>query len=287
MKNFSPIAFTSAVVGFPANIVVITRMDGTITRIAESDEPLVVDGDTYAVVAGFQVSAVTHTNNGETPSCQIVAVHGVGATFDSNDLDSRLYDGATVQIYKVDRLNLSSKGLLFTGAVSDVQFDPVERQVVLDVKGPSVAARVMMTRRRSPQCQTTLGSSLCQVNLNDFDVATTVNAIADPFSFTVTGSLTLDARYKKGTLVTSAGKAMEVANWTQATQTIMTYLPCEQFLTAGMSLTLYPGCNRVLGSSEGCAGYFNQLNFQGEPHFLGVAAAAQQVFGASGGPTGV
>jgi hypothetical protein len=29
--------------------------------------------------------------------------------------------------------------------------------------------------------------------------------------------------------------------------------------------------------ATGCAKFSNQLNFQGEPHFLGTAAAAQQV----------
>jgi uncharacterized phage protein (TIGR02218 family) len=290
MKDLSPLALTSAVVGFPARIIEITRTDGTI-RIAESDEPLVVDGDTYSVVPGFQVSAIKHTNNGETPSCQFVAVHGSSGVFDTQDLDAGLFDGAAVQIYQVDRLNLSRKGLLFTGSISDIQWDPVDRGVVFDVRGPSSSAKVIMTRKRSPMCQTHLFSVLCGLDADDFDVATTVSAVVDAFSFTVTGSLSNDDGYfNQGVCVTENGVAIEIAKWVESTQTITTYLPSDRFLAAGTALTLYPGCNKVLeddSADGGCAKFSNQLNFQGEPHFLGTAAAAQQVVSASGGPTGV
>ena len=35
-------------------------MDGTVIRFAESDVPLIVDGDTFPAVPGIQVSAVKH-----------------------------------------------------------------------------------------------------------------------------------------------------------------------------------------------------------------------------------
>ncbi len=116
MKDFSPLAFTAAVMGYPANIGVITLMDGTIIRFVESDTAITVLGDTFAVIPGLSVSAIKHTDNGEMPSCEIVAVYGLGATFDSDLIDSGLFDGAAVQIYVVDRLNPTRKGLKFTGA---------------------------------------------------------------------------------------------------------------------------------------------------------------------------
>ncbi len=187
MKDFSPLAITDPVVGFPARVGVITRTDGTIIRFAESDETLVVDGDTFAVVPGLQVSAIKHTNNGETPSCQIVAVHNsVDATFISAALEAGLYDGATVQIYNVDRLNLSTKGLWFTGAIATITYD-TENRVVLDVKGPSISAKKLMTVTRSPMCRTDLFSVLCGLDPASFDVAATVVAVPTAFTFTVSG----------------------------------------------------------------------------------------------------
>lgn len=279
MKDLSPLAITEPVVGYPANVVVITRADGTIIRVAESDVPLPIDGDTFSVVPGFQVSAIKHTNNGEVPSCEFVAVHGSGATFDTLDLDVGRFDGAKVEVYKVDRLNLSRKGLLFTGSISTIQYSPIERGVRFSVKGPASSSRIVMTRKRSPMCQTDLFNPfLCRLNKDDYDVATTVATIEGAFVFTVTGALAQASGYfNQGLVLTANGDSFEVGAWDQSTQKITAYLPCSRLLEVGLGLTLYPGCDKTLTGTRGCASFGNQLNFQGEPHFMGTAAAAQQV----------
>lgn len=274
MKNFAPIAITSAAVGFPARVCVITLRDGTVYRIAESDEAISVSGDTFSVVPGLQISAITHTSNGEMPSCEITAVHGSTSIFDTQDLEDGLFDAATVQIYMVDRSNLVSKGLLFTGSMATISYN-VENKVVFEVKGPAQFARILMTQKRSPMCRTDWGSTLCGVDPADYDVTTTVATIVNAYKFTVSGSLAQATGYfNQGVAVTETGIGIEIANWDQATQTITTYLKVNP--TIGATLTLYPGCDKTLGA-DGCAKFSNQLNFQGEPHFLGTAAAAQQV----------
>lgn len=277
MKNFSPLNIAGPVMGFPARIGVITRVDGTVYRFAESDEPITVEGNTYAIVPGLSVSAVKHTGNGEMPSCQIVGVHQSGAAiFDSDDLDIGFYDGATVQIYIIDRMNLSRKGLLFTGAISTISYD-TQNRVSIDVKGPVASAKILMTEKRSPMCRTDLFSVLCGVNKTSYAVSTTVTSIINAFNFTVTGLAQADTWFNQGVVVpTGVGKAFEIANWVQSTQTITSYLPCNRILTVGGALTLYPGCDKT-DTMSGCGKYSNWLNFQGENHFLGTAAAAQQV----------
>jgi uncharacterized phage protein (TIGR02218 family) len=275
MKDFSPLAFTSPVVGFPARLGVITLTDGTIIRLAESDQAITVSGDTYAVVPGLQVSAIKHTNNGDVPSCQIVAVHdSSNATFLSAALDAGLFDGAAVQIYNVDRLNPSRKGLWFTGAIATIAYD-TNNQVTLDVKGPAVSSKILMTQTRSPMCRTDLGSVLCGVNLASFAVAATIAAIIDPFTFTVSGLTQADGYFNQGVLVVSGGAKFEIANWVLSTQTLTAYLPCDNLIEAGDAITLYPGCDKTL--VNGCGKFTNQINFHGEPHYLGTAVATQQV----------
>jgi uncharacterized phage protein (TIGR02218 family) len=276
MKDFSPLAISQAAVGFPARLCVITRADGTVYRIAESDTPVTVGSDTFNVISGLQISAVKHTNNGEVPSCQIVAVHSIGGLFDTRDLDAGLFDAALVQLYIVDRNNLSRKGLHFTGAMGDITYSR-DNLVSFDVKGPSVSAKILMTQKRTPMCRTDLYSVLCGVNKTTYAVPTTINAIVDQFNFTVTGSLAqADGYFNQGVIAPATGNGFEIGNWVQSTQTITCYVPINLVLSAGDSITLYPGCDKTLGAT-GCAKFANQLNFQGEPHFLGTAAAAQQV----------
>lgn len=276
MKDFSPLAITEAVVGFPARIGVVTRTDGVIIRFAESDIALTVGADTYAVVPGLQLSAVKHTNNGEMPSCEIVAVHrSSDAAFNSIALDIGLYDGAVVQIYIVDRLNLSAKGLLFTGAIASITYS-VENQVRFAVKGVAVGAGILMTQKRSPMCRTDLFSSLCQLVATSYDVAATVATIVDAFTFTVSGLAQADGYFNGGVATTASRRAFVMGNWVNSTQTITAYLPCDRLIDVGDALTLYPGCDKTDGAG-GCGKFSNWINFQGENHFLGTAAAAQQV----------
>ncbi|MEZ0060917.1 putative phage protein (TIGR02218 family) [Bradyrhizobium elkanii] len=275
MKDFSPLAITSATVGFPARICAITRADGTVIRIAESDEPVVVDGDTYSVIPGLKIMGVKHTANGETPSTEIIAVHAVGGIFNTQDIEAGLFDSAVVQIWMIDRLNLSRKGLLFTGSISDLTYD-TDNLVTFEVRGPSIGAKVVMTRRRSPMCWTDLFSTLCGVDKTSYAVSATVASVIDQFNFTVSGLAQADSYFNQGLVFKAAGRPIRIAKWVQSTQTITAYLPCNRIIAAGMAITMYPGCDKTMGAS-GCGKFSNWPNFQGEPHFLGTAAAAQTV----------
>lgn len=277
MKDFSPLALTSAVVGFPADIGIITRKDGTVIRFSGTDEPIVVTPDTFPVVPGLAVSAVKHTINGEMPSCEIVGDYGAGKTFDSEELDIGLFDGADVQIYTVDRMNLSRKGLKFTGSISTMTLDPINRLVLFSVKGPATAAKTIMTQKRAPMCRTDWGSSLCGVNPASYAVSATVATIESAFVFTVSGLVQPTGYFNNGEAVTSNNVAFELGSWVNSTQTFTAYLPCYRIVSVGMVITLYPGCDKTLTGANGCKSFSNQINFQGEPHFLGTAAAAQQV----------
>jgi hypothetical protein len=100
--------------------------------------------------------------------------------------------------------------------------------------------------------------------------------VFDPFNFTVSGPTNPDGWFNQGLAVTSNNRTIELANWVLSTTTLTAYLPADLKIETGATLTLYPGCDKTL-TATGCAKFNNQLNFQGEPHFLGTAAAAQQV----------
>lgn len=274
MKDFAPLKITAAAVGFPARLCTITRKDGNIYRIAESDEPITIGGMTWSVVPGLQISAVKHTNNGEMPSAQIVAVHNRGTVFDSNDIDVGLFDAAAVQIYIIDRMNLATPKLLFTGSIGNIAYN-VENQLMLDIQGATAFGKILMTQKRSPTCRTDLYSELCGVNPDSYKVVTTIGTIADSYNFTVGALAQPDGWFTQGVLLLDSGTSLEIANWVQASHTITTYLPSARLVTPGQGVTLWPGCDKTL---KMCSGrYNNALNFQGEPHFTGTAAAAQQV----------
>ena len=256
---------------FLARVVKITRLDGAILRIAEADESITASAQTFVPLPGSEISAVKHILNGDMGSMEIRFAHSDGGTLDTAELNTGFWDGATVQMYLVDRLTLPDLGdPMFTGIIDTVSIDLIGSSGSFDIRGIAVQGEAFI-QTFQPMCRTDLFSSLCQLNEADWDHAGTVGAIIDRFNFTVAGlgSPPADGWFNQGTFVTASGFKAVIANWVFGTLKITTYQPtCMSRLTAGEAITLYPGCDKT-GTT--CRTKFNnKINFQGEDHFLGI-----------------
>jgi hypothetical protein len=108
-----------------------------------------------------------------------------------------------------------------------------------------------------------------------------VGSIIDQHTITLTANpdatRAVDGWFDQGVLVmrsgASDGWAYEVGAWIQSTNRVTTYLPIGELVAVNDWLEIYPGCNFTLATG-GCPKFSNELNFQGEPHFLGARAAA-------------
>lgn len=271
MRSY-PIDFTSVTL-FPARLVRITWRDGTVKRIAEADETITVGAETFTPLPGCQISAVKNILNGEMPSMEIKLAHELGGTVDTFQLNAGFWDGATVEVYPIDRANITTLGdPVFAGVIDTVNIDPVGLSGSFDVRGIAAQAESFI-QTFQPMCRTDLFSSLCQLNEADFDHTGTVDQIIDPFNFTVAGlgSPPADGWFNQGVFQTASGFKGVTANWVLSSLTITTYeSKCMTRLTEGEAITLYAGCDK-LGST--CRTKFsNKINFQGEDHFLGIAS---------------
>jgi uncharacterized phage protein (TIGR02218 family) len=271
MKSF-PLTLTDRVIK-PARLCIITRRDGTVLRIAEAQSAITVTADaTYTPVAGLEISSVTHTLGGDMPSLTITATHAVGGTIATADIDKGLYDAAEVELYIVNRANPTTKGLMFTGTIQPVTYG-ISGGVTFDVRGIAAEATTGYIQLFSPTCRTDLFSPLCGLTAASFDHTGTIGTIINRFNFTVAGlgSPPADGWFNQGVIVTAGGIAFECANWNLAGLRVTSYLPTSRLITEGEGITLYPGCDKRIAT---CTSKFaNQINFQGEPHSIGVSAA--------------
>lgn len=268
MRSY-PFTLTNVVL-FPGRLAKITRLDGTVLRIAEADESITISAQTFTPLPGCDFSAVRHIINGDVASMQINFAHADGGTIDTADLNNGAWDGAQVVLYPVDRASLSSLGdPLFTGTIQVVTLDPIGSGGTFDCRGLSVEAESFI-QTYQPMCRTDLFSPLCQLNAADFDHSGTVGTIVNRFNITVAGlaSPPADGWFDNGIGVAASGFKFEIAHWNQGALKATMFLPCAARLTAGEALTLYPGCDFV-GTT--CRVKFNnKVNFQGEDHFLGI-----------------
>lgn len=248
----------------------ITRTDGVILRIAQAEQSLTIDGETFTPLPGCSIDATKHIINGEMPSTQINFAHSVGGVIDTEELQRGFWDGATVQTYIIDRNNISTLGdPLFTGTIQPVTLDPAEQRGSFDCRGLAVN-NDNVTQTYQPMCRTDLFSSLCQLNSASFAKACTVATIEDLFNITVTvSSPPADGYYQGGTGETDTGFKFEIADdLINSTGAIKLYLPvCFARFEVGQDLTIYPGCAKTPAA---CLAFGNKINYQGEDHFLGV-----------------
>jgi len=256
---------------FLARVVKITRLDGAVLRIAEAEEAITASSQTFLPLHGCEVSAVKHIYDGGVGSMEIRFAHSQGGTLDTFQLNTGFWDGATVQVFVVDRSSVTTLGdPLFTGLIDTVSIDPIGSSGAFDIRGITVAAEAFV-QTFQPMCRTDLFSVLCSLNETAWDHAGTVGTILDRFNFTVAGlaSPPADGWFNQGTFVSSTGFKAVIANWVQTSLKMTTYQPvCISRLAEGQGLTLYPGCDKT-GTT--CRTKFNnKLNFQGEDHFLGI-----------------
>jgi uncharacterized phage protein (TIGR02218 family) len=280
MKSL-PINLTDAVL-FPVRLLKITRLDGTVYRIAESEIDIVCDDERYTALEGGEFSAVEHTLGGAMPSMQLKFTHSVGGTFDTAAIANGLFDGASVLLYLADRkittqisnaLTISTgKGLLFTGTIQPISYDNYLAGT-FDIKGQASEAQSIV-QTYAPMCRTDLFSSLCTVDRTAYAQTGTVDTIITKFDCTIAGlsSPPADGYLNLGVGVTAGGITFEIANWVQSTLKLTTFLPRCALFTAGEGVTLYPGCDKTIATCK--AKFNNNRNFQGEPHFAGHAAVS-------------
>jgi uncharacterized phage protein (TIGR02218 family) len=257
---------------FLARIAKLTRLDGEIVRIAEAEEAITIDGETYAPLPGAEISAIRHLINGGIGSMEIRFAHSHAGTLDTFQLNTGFWDGARVQMWVVDRsFDAATLGdPLFTGVIDTVMIDPIGSFGSFDIRGLSVESEAFI-QTYSPMCRTDLFSVLCGLNAADWDHVGTVDTILDRFNFTVAGlsSPPADGWFNQGTFHAANGFNGVIASWLQSTLKITTYQPIAiSRLTEGVGLTLYPGCDKTGTMCR--ERYNNKLNFQGEDHFLGI-----------------
>lgn len=255
---------------FLARVVRITRLDGAELRIAEAEQNLTVDGELFAVLPGAQISAVKHLINGDMGSLEIRFAHSQFGTLDTGELNEGFWDGATVQMYLVDRLSAHELGdPIFSGLIDTVTINPIGAGGAFDIRGLAATAEAFI-QTFQPMCRTDLFSVLCGLNAADWDHSATIATIPDRFNFTVSGlaSPPADGWFNQGTFVTASGFKGVIANYVQSSAKFTTYQPqCMSRLSVGEAITLYPGCDKT---AKTCKEKFNnRINHQAEAHFLG------------------
>lgn len=163
-----PVDTTARVIRW-ARLCRITRQDGTIYRIAEAQSSITVGGETFVPVAGLTISAIKHALGISPSSVNLTVALAEGGTFDRNEATDGKFDEALVEVMLVDRTNILTPGLMFSGRIGPTVFTDND-DARFDARGHSVKARGPFLPSFGPMCRTDLGSVLCKIAIRPADV---------------------------------------------------------------------------------------------------------------------
>jgi uncharacterized phage protein (TIGR02218 family) len=249
-----------------------TRRDGGVFGATDHDEALTFDGLRYTPAAGLE-AATFESSAGLAPG-RAMANGALSLDFMSGaDVDAGLWDGARVDVWRVDWREPEHRIAIWSGRLSEVSR-----------KGEAFAAELVslkagfeksIGRVYARNCDADVGDVRCRVDLGDpaFRAESLIAEVISVKRFSASGIDAFGEGWFTGGVVTwtggpNAGAAARVAR--QAGGEIELAAAPRLASEAGDTFVVTAGCDKIFAT---CGGKFaNLLNFRGFPHVPGVDA---------------
>jgi uncharacterized phage protein (TIGR02218 family) len=254
----------------------LIRADGTVLGFTDHDRELAFDDTAFAAATGFTASEITDSLGLATDNLDVEGALSA-ASLSEHDLAAGLYDGARVEIWRVNWQDPSQRVLMRSGALGDVSRSG--RAFTAEIRGLAQALQQPKGRLYQYACDADLGDTRCTVDLTGsrFHVSGTVLASSSPRHFT--GALPDafdDEWFTRGRLAFSSGancdRAQEIRRHLNAGNAVDIELwqPFAHDIAPGDAFTLTAGCDKHFATCR--AKFANAVNFRGFPHIPGSDA---------------
>jgi uncharacterized phage protein (TIGR02218 family) len=263
----------------------VERRDGTILGFTDHDRDLAFDGVSFAAATGFTASEVVSSLGLSVDNLEVEGALAAAAITEA-DLAAGLYDGATVELWRVNWADASQRVLMRKGALGEVSRG--ELAFTAELRGLAHALQQATGRTYQRLCDADLGDARCGVDIDapEFKGSGTVDAVSDDRLLTVSGLGAFDSnwfRFGKLTWTSgnNAGRIAEIkAHARGSTVTLTLWQRAPSAVSAGDGFTVTAGCDKTLAICK--AKFDNVASFRGFPHMPGNDRAFAYVVGESG-----
>jgi len=243
----------------------LARRDGTVQGFTDHDRPLAFGGVTYQAASGFTASEVQSSLGLAVDNLSVTGALSA-ASLNEDDLAAGLYDGAAIEIWRVNWSAVAQRVLMRSGSLGEVNRSG--NAFSAEVRGLAQALNQPVGRAFGRLCDADLGDARCTVAIAA--AGGTVTAAADARRFTVSGlEDAASGDFTGGRLIftsgANAGRSGEVKR--HAGTSIELWQAMSEAVTAGDAFTVTPGCDKRFATCRGRFG--NGVNFRGFPHMPG------------------
>ncbi len=251
----------------------LTRTDAVVYGFTDHDLDLTFDSTTFEPDSGFIASELRGDDNLGVDAQDAEGVLSSGRITES-DIAGGLWDGATVEVWRVNWADTSQRVQMRAGQIGQVR----RGKVVFTAEMRSLAHVLDQQVGRTFQgtCDAVLGDARCTIDLESasYKGSGTVATVNRDRAFTATGlGAFVTDWFSSGTLVWAtggnAGLSVEVARHVLAIGTVTITLLSEPLATIATSdtFTIRAGCDKAFAT---CRDKFtNTANFRGFPHIPG------------------
>lgn len=245
----------------------VTRRDGLVRGFTDHGCDLGVAGVTYRAATGFVAGAMDKSADLAPDSCGAEGVLSDDAIADA-DLDAGLWDGARVDIWRVDWTDPALRVHTFAGRLGEVRRGA--GGFIAELRSLQAACDAPFGRVFSRFCDANVGDARCGVDLTAaaYRGNGAVGAVSGARTFIATGlGAFADGWFARGRLTWSGGRSVEVVAHHVAGSVVTLELAEGPAQQVGASFAVTAGCDKRFAT---CAAKFdNTLNFRGFPHMPG------------------
>jgi len=252
-----------------AHVWRFTRRDGAQFAFTDHDEPLAFEAFTCEPIIGLSAGAMEKSLGLSVDTASITgALNSDQITED--DLARGLWDGARVDLHRVDWGDPSLRVHLFAGRIGEVRRGVAAFEA--ELRGLQAPLNVPVGRVFSRFCDADLGDARCGKDIETFAFRGdgVVTEVISTSAFTASGLGTFDdGWFDRGKLVWSAGGQNEIAaHRNEAAAAVLETLDdAGPALVVGATFAVYAGCDKSFATCK--AKFANTLNFRGFPHMPG------------------
>lgn len=245
----------------------ITRADGAVLGFTDHDAALSFDGCVFAPDAGADGAMLQSSADLSVDNTEIAGALDHDA-LSAEDLSGGRYDGARVEIWRVNWADASARALLKRGVIGEVVREGARFRA--EIRGESERLDRVEGRLFQRGCDAVCGDARCGVDLSApaFQGQGVVTAVLDDQRFLASGlALFAPGWFAEGALLWTDGvnagarSAVKAHDKTAGAEALSLWLPAGRAVAAGDAFTVTAGCDK---RAETCAQKFaNLINFRG------------------------
>ncbi|MGE0109106.1 MAG: DUF2163 domain-containing protein [Bdellovibrionales bacterium] len=253
-----------------AELIKITRTDGTIIAFTTHDADLTIDDVIYVADGSYKSSQLKQDSNLKANDYDVVGILA-SDLISFHDLEAGLYDYARIDISVCNWKDLSQGILrLRRGWFGEVSF--VEGQYFVALRGIADLLSRRVGESYTPECRYDLGDSRCCVALASLSVTGSVTSVDSKRVFYDSSRMEDNGYFNDGKLTwltgLNAGVSIDVNGWDLDSHCFTLWLSVPYEIQVGDTYSVTTGCDKRFAT---CRARFNNIvNYGGFPHLPGL-----------------